>query len=566
MTMQAHSQVTPGAADDVPGFGEYLGILRKRRRLLLMVAMPIVALGGLLAVGLPDIYRSSGLIQIEGAEAVRRPDNLQSIVAREADEPMYADQYVQSLSTQVLSDKNLRRLLQERRIYDDQDKDLAAATKKLRRDIDVDIVTVPILDPETGREREVVTAFSVAFDHRDPERALEGAKWVVNSYITENRNDRRGYAESAAKFFATEAERMGKRVAELEGKLAEFKAKNVGQLPELTEMNLSVMDRTENEIQNIESQMQALRRERVFLMAQLQQARATGPETASLRGLEEEYKRRAATYDESHPDLISLRRQMDALRSGGSTTGQTLRQQLATQRSILAEARQRYGEEHPDIKRISRTIQSLEARIAAGESADRSLASDSPMAVQLSTQLNATDTQIGALQARSIELRAKLSDLEGRMVSAPEVERGFQNVTRDLTSARTKYEELLKRQMDAEVSEAAIAGGTADKFRVKSAPAMPREPDQPERLAIFIIAIVFAIGISITAVVLAQLLDQTVRGIRDVRDILDVTPLSAVPVIQHTAAGRARAKAGVAYASHAAALVAACYLAGQFIT
>jgi capsular polysaccharide biosynthesis protein len=124
-------------------------------------------------------------------------------------------------------------------------------------------------------------------------------------------------------------------------------------------------------------------------------------------------------------------------------------------------------------------------------------------------------------------------------------------VTRDLTSARTKYEELLKRQMDAEVSEAAIAGGTADKFRVKSAPTLPKEPDQPERIAIFIIAILFAMVASITAVVFAQLVDQTVRGIRDIRDILDVTPLSAVPVIQHTASGRARAKAGVAYASHA---------------
>lgn len=511
MTMHAQSQITPHAGDDVPGFGEYLGILRKRRRLLLTIATPIVVLGGLVAVGLPDVYRSSGLIEIEGAESLRSGDNnLKSIVARQSDEPMYADQYVQSLNTQVLSDRSLRRLLERERIYDDQAADLSAAAKKLRGDIDVDIVTVPILDPETGREREVVTAFTVAFDHRDPQRAHLGAQWLVDAYLTQNRNDRRRHAANAAQFFAAEAERMRKHVAELEGRLAEFKAKNAGQLPELTEMNLGAMDRTENEIQNIESQLQALRRERVFLMAQLQQARATGPETASLRGLEEEYKRLSVTYDESHPDLISLRRQIDALRSGGSTTGQTLRQQLATQRSILAEARQRYGEEHPDIKRINRTIQSLEARIASGESADRTLASDSPMAVQLSTQLNATDTQIGALQARSTELRAKLSDLESRMVSAPEVERGFQNVTRDLASARTKYEELLKRQMDAEVSEAAIAGGTADKFRVKSAPALPKEPDQPERVAIFIIAVVFATLASITAVVFAQVVDQTV--------------------------------------------------------
>ena len=33
--------------------------------------------------------------------------------------------------------------------------------RKMKRDIDVKIVTAPILDPETGREREIVNAFTV---------------------------------------------------------------------------------------------------------------------------------------------------------------------------------------------------------------------------------------------------------------------------------------------------------------------------------------------------------------------------------------------------------------------
>lgn len=532
----------PSAAAESPGFGEYFGIIRKRRRLLLLVAVPIAAIGALLAIGLPNIYRAAGLIEIEEADSLKRSQNqnLKSVIARDSDEPLYADQYVQSLSTIVLGDKSLGTLLAQHQLYDDQKDDIAAAVKELRSDIDVDIVTVPILDPETGREREVVTAFTVAYDNRDPQRAQQGAAWLVEAFMAENRLDRQQYAAGAAKFFGAEAERLRKRVGDLEGKLAEFKAKNAGQLPELAQMNMGVMDRTETDIQNIESQMQALRRERVFLLAQLQQARATGPETGNLRGLEEEYKRKSVQYDEGHPDMIALRRQMDALRSGGSTTGQSLQAQLQTQRSILSEARQRYSEDHPDVKRIMRNIESLQARISAGETSDRSIASDSPMSMQLQTQLNATDTQLGALQARGTELRAKLSSLEGRMIAAPEVERGFQTVTRDLASARAKYEELLRRQMDAEVSEAAIAGGTADKFRVKSSPTTPKEPAKPQRIAIFAIAAVLGMIAALTSVVMAQLFDQTVRGVRDVREILDITPLTAVPVIQRSKSGHAR--------------------------
>jgi uncharacterized protein involved in exopolysaccharide biosynthesis len=272
----------------------------------------------------------------------------------------------------------------------------------------------------------------------------------------------------------------------------------------------------------------------VFLVAQLQQARSTGPETTNINALEAEYKQKSAIYDQNHPDLISLRRQIDMMRAGGSPTGMTLRQQLQQQRSILAEARQRYGEDHPDIKRMQRNIESLEARIKSGESADSTLASDSPMAVQLQTQLNATDTQIAALQQRGLELRRKMTDLETRMNTAPQVEKEYQAVTRDLDGARAKYQDLVKRQMDAEVSEAAISGGTADKFHIKSQPSLPDKPAKPQRIAIFAVAFAFAMVAAMTSIVFAQLLDPTVRGVRDIRDILDVTPLTAVPVIEQS--------------------------------
>ena len=60
-----HAQSTPTLEAEAPGFSEYLGILRKRRSLLFKIGLPIVAIASLLAIGLPDVYRSSGLIEIE---------------------------------------------------------------------------------------------------------------------------------------------------------------------------------------------------------------------------------------------------------------------------------------------------------------------------------------------------------------------------------------------------------------------------------------------------------------------------------------------------------------------
>lgn len=552
--MQQNQSVS-AAEPEAPGIGEYLAILKKRRRLALAVALPIVALALMFAVGLPDKYRATGVLEIVGAR------NLQNVLERDPDEPSYADQYVQSLSTIVLSDASLTRLLEAHRLYPNQDADPATVLKEMRRNIGVDIVTVPILDPNTGREREIVTAFSVSFDHPHPERARDGAQWLVDAFLEENRRDRGGRATNAAQFFGAEAERMRERINEFEARLAAFKRKHAGRLPEMNEVNLAAMDRTERDLQSVETQMQALRRERVFLTAQLQQARSMGPETASLRQLEEEYRLKGLQYDESHPDLVSLRRQIEVLKRGGSTTGMSLQAQLQTQRSILEETRQRYSEDHPDVRRIVRNIEALEARIAAGDEAERSIAADSPMAMQIQTQLNATDTQLAALTARAAELRTQLVDLQGRLSSAPEVEREYQAVTRDLTSARAKYEELLRRQMDAEVSQAAITGGTADEFRVTSTPGVPQAPAQPKRLALALIGLVLGCIAAVSAILVAQLLDSTVRGARDIRELLDVTPLSTVPVIENSDSIRLRRKQTWSYAAKAAVVVVAVYYA-----
>lgn len=533
---------------------DYVAALKRRRGLLLGIALPIATLSVLLAVGLPSVYQSSGFIEIEEAQ------NLRQVVSEAANEPRYADQYVESLSTFVLSKTNLRKLLQEQRLYEDQDADPDAAVKRLRDGIDVDIVTTQIIDPSTGRDREIVSAFTVAFDHREPQLAYEGAKWLVDSYLQANRQDRQRQAETAAKFYAAEAERVRQDVADLEAKLADFKLKNAGTLPDLTELNMGSMERTERDLHDLEAQLQALRRERVLLMSQLQQARNAAPESANLRMLEVEYERMRAQYDPSHPDLIALRRQIEMLKRGGSTTGMTLRQQLANERAVLAEARQRYSEDHPDVRRITRNISALEARIAAGETADRSVAADSPIAIQLQAQLNATDTQIGALQTRSTELRARMNQLEERLSLAPQVEREYQTVTRDLASARAKYEELVKRRMDSEVSEAAIAGGRADKFRVVQAPSVPAVPAKPKRLALLMIGWVLACVIAVSITVAMEAMDQTVRGSRDVRDILGVTPLAAVPLIANTLAVDARKRRLLRLSVCAAAGVIAAYL------
>jgi len=517
-----------------PEFTGYLHAIARRKSLLFGVAIPIAALAILLSIALPDLYTSSALVEID------EPSSAQSLAETSGGES-YADQYVQNLKGIVLTDSNLRKMAQEHNLYPGFDDD-SAMLMRLKRDISVNIVTTPILDPRTGRERNVVDAFTLSYDNRSPEKAQKGATWLVDAFLAEHRRQRQGRASNAAQFYAKEAERIRTHVAGLESKLAEFKRANAGQLPELTEVNMSMMDRAETQLETNDQQMRGLRQERVFLAAQLEQARSAGPDAGSVRQLEDQYARMRSSYDESHPDMVALRRQIDSLKFGTSaSTGTSLRSQLNSKRATLAEARQRYGEEHPDIKRLQRDIATLETRIKAGERGDVEMSDGTPMGMQLRTQINAVDSQLASLMAQNAALRAKLSGIERNVTAAPTVEREYSNVTRDLQSAREKYQQLLDRQMDAEIGEAAIVGGRSDEFRLVQAPMMPGGPSKPERLAILLIGLVTAVVLGFSLTVAAEAFDPKVRGARDVRELLGVSPLVAIPAIRNSRSRRRNA-------------------------
>jgi succinoglycan biosynthesis transport protein ExoP len=324
---------------------------------------------------------------------------------------------------------------------------------------------------------------------------------------------------------------------------------------------LNVKNGADQELEGVDRDLRALQQNRVFIVQQLQQARATGTNADALRDLQEEYNKKAAIYDANHPDMIAMRRQLESLRRGDAVgTGSSLKAQLAAQRAILTETRQRYSEDHPDVKRIERTISALEARIAAGEPSDSSDAgARTPAVFQLETQLNGTDTQIASLERHREELRGKLASLQGRLQSTPEVERAYESLTRDAGTARLQYDQLISKRMEAEVKAAAIGNGTEDQFKLAEAPLMPGAPSKPRRTGIAIIGLMGATIFALMATLGATALDSTVRGTRDVQTLLAMSPIGIVPYIRNAQFHRRRRRQLAALAASVLVALPASY-------
>ncbi len=402
------SQVTTDVSD-------YIAALKRRRKMLAFIMLPIAAVGVSLAVGLPDKYLSSSLIEFSQAEISGELPN------RGRQEKNYADRYVSSLTDAVLATDNLKKELKQpgvpAQLKQGDVEDIIGDIKD-----GTDVQTVRVLGARSGlRAASARSCLPSASRSRAAIRKWR-TTWPHGSrrpFSKASRDILRERAQSSAQFYTAEADRYSKQIGTLESKLADFKAKNFGQLPELADVNLNVMDRTERELENIEMQLTNLRQNRIFLTQQLDQARTASPDATLLTQLQSEYARKQAIYDPDHPDLINLRRQIESLQRGGPAMSEHVAARSA--RSSEGDPFSRLGSgtvpDHPDVKRIQREIDALEARIARGDRADTTLPA-TPALVSVRAQLNGVDTQIAGLQSRSTELRGKMDQLMKRVESA----------------------------------------------------------------------------------------------------------------------------------------------------
>jgi succinoglycan biosynthesis transport protein ExoP len=209
----------------------------------------------------------------------------------------------------------------------------------------------------------------------------------------------------------------------------------------------------------------------------------------------------------------------------------------------LAAALEKYSADHPDVVRLKRTVDSLEKSVAdeagAGTKRIESNHADNPVYIQVKGQLDAVAVdRVSAITKRD-ELQAKFARYEKFRAELPEVERQYRTMARDLESAQFKYQEILSKQTEAQVSQNLETERKGEKFTLIEPPETPEKPISPNRLLIVIAGLVMSVGLGFGAVVGHEALDASVRGPADIRQLLQVPALVSIPVIV-TASERAR--------------------------
>jgi len=385
------------ATEEPVGSPSPLLAIRRRRRPLMLVCGAVLLLAALAAFFWPPRYSSTGVILIEQQELPS--DLVRSTVSS------YASQRVQIISQRVMTTENLLGVIQRYNLYPDLRKrrPREEVIKEMRADTALKMISADVIDPRDGHPTKATIAFSISYTSPSAELASKVANELVSLYLQQNIESRQQSSRDAAVFLTGQSARLDKEIKELQAKIADFKEKHADELPELTTLNEQKRIRVEDEIRDTDAQLRSLDQQVTYLDAQLAQISPTAQVYAStgervqspadrLKYLRTEYARARALYSENHPDVQRLKREMEGLEAAAiinediaKSEASDDRRQLEAAQTALASARQRYSPDHPDVVRLERLVSSLQSRPpaeasrAAGASATPSEALDQPL-------------------------------------------------------------------------------------------------------------------------------------------------------------------------------------------
>ncbi len=533
---------------------DYIGIVDHRRGKMLLAFAAGLAITILLDVFLPARYQSTGTILIEQQEMPT--DFVRSAVTS------YADQRVQVISQRVMTTQTLMEIIKRYDLYpkERERESREAVIKKMKNDVAVRMISADVIDPRSGRPTSATIAFSVSYSNRSAEQASRVANELTTLYLNENLTRRTQLATDEASFLESEAERVSKHIAELEAQLAEFKAKHLESLPELVQLNMTLLDRTQQALETSETRKASLEQQLVYLQAQLVQLKPNSQMFSDsgerimtpadrLKAARSELASARAVYAPDHPDIARLQREITGLEADPAAAAaksevNDLRRSLEEARGVAAADSERYAADHPDRQRAERQVAMLEKDLAAASAAAEAqpavaaagapnLAADNPAYVQIQASVAATRADIEAIDAEQNRLRAQMAGYQHDITVSPQIEKDYRELSRDYENSKLKYQELRSKAGEATVTRNLETDRKGERFTLIEPPLVPEDPVSPNRVLVTILGVFLSAALALGTAALLESLDGSVRGRRDLTALLGGSPpLAIIPPIE----------------------------------
>lgn len=487
----------------------------------------------------PPTYKSTATILIEEQEIPT--DLVRSTITS------YADQRIETIKQQVMSRTTLWKVVEQFNLYSDLRKSnpVEEVVKRFIKDIEVEVISADVVDKRTQHPTKATIAFTVAYQSKSPELAQNVANELTSLFLGENLKSRERQAQEATTFLQQEADNLAKHIGEIDDKIASFKQRAQGALPELMPLNQQLMNQADRELMDVDQQIRTLEERKNYLEGELATIKPNTPMISAsgerildsserLRSLRAEFAGASANLSPDHPDIQKMKQEIEALEkeTGLHPDVEEASKQLVEARASLATVSERLGLQHPDVVRTQRRIAALEQEVRRLRSVpyhNSAVRPENPAYINLQTQLNSATSTLEALKKTRTDVKRRLQDYATRLERTPEMEPDYLVLTRDRDTSGQKYQDIRSRLLEARVSEGLEVQRKGERFSLIDPPSLPEKPDKPNRLAIVMLGCILAVGGGIASGAAAESLDHSIRSPEQLAQLTQMFPLAIVP-------------------------------------
>lgn len=337
-----------------------------------------------------------------------------------------------------------------------------------------------------ARAVEGSSIIDVSMKSGDPEEARQLLEEIVNRRIEQVRSSGQRGTGNQADVLKQLAEKKQAEIKELETQLRNMEASlSADDAGEGTALHYRVMEITRDQ-QDTQSQMLAGQ--------------------ASLQGAQESVQR-----GQNLPEA--------EMRLAIDPSIAPFRARVEDTEIAVEVARQRYGESHPEFKKIQDELDVMREQLARRE--------DDARARLTAEYISALEGAVGAARAKFETLDKQLIDLNTTLTSISQTKAQIQNKRDELRAAREKVLDL--EEKIAILQTTTTAQRPHEELSWAARPVRPTGPASPKLPVTLGICLFVGLGLAVGAAFLREVLDASVKSPRDVARVGHMNVLGMIP-------------------------------------
>ncbi len=498
---------------------QILDIIIRGRWLLIVPLCITLTLGLAKTLTSPKVYEASTLILIQPQKV---PTNyVQSVVTDNV------NQRISTMSQQILSRSNLERIINQFGLYsNNHGMYLEDKIASMRRRIQIKL----------DRGRSSAKTFSISFQGSNPDRVMRIANTLAAYYMDENLRVREAQAVGTSEFLDSELEKTRKSLEEREQRLADYRTKYMGGLPDELDSNLKTLDRLQKQLSDKNLELREARNAKAMIETQISQSKemlvqpfedpfasvdfedyntlVDSMNENNLKVAQAQYDNLLLQYTEKHPDVVKVKKTIDKL--------------TAIVEAEKEAFRKKQQEELEREKAAGQTQQEETSNLVMADQANMEFT-----ALQQGSQLQNIKKLIQNLEKDVATLEEKMALYQQRVEDTPKRELELQSLKRDYANIQGIYNSLLDRKLEAELSVNMERKQKGEQFKILDHAQMPEKPISPNVKMLFLLSVASGLGLGGGILALRELINFTViRRDDQIESKLGLTVLAVIPMLR----------------------------------